>query len=86
MTAAGSSNVTPVTSTIMMLLNGYVSAWNNTTPPINPRITVHQGDAVSISLVNGDGISNRLLVDFDNDGAGDVGDCGTMFGSVSTKY
>jgi hypothetical protein len=48
--------------------------WNNS----NPQITVTKGDSVTISLSRLDGYTHQFLVDFDNDGAGDTGDCGTM--------
>ncbi len=47
--------------------------WNNS----NPQISVTQGDTVTISLSRTDAYTHQFLVDFDNDGAGDTGDCGT---------
>jgi plastocyanin len=47
--------------------------WNNS----NPQISVTQGDTVTISLSRTDAYTHQFLIDFDNDGAGDTGDCGT---------
>ena len=74
-------------STPSISLTGFFSAWNNTVVP-NPRITVTQGDTVTIQLSSGDGIVHRFFVDVDRNGitpdcpGADV--CSNAFSSSTT--
>jgi hypothetical protein len=67
-------SILPVSaSSHTILLVAKYPNWNNS----NPQISVTQGDTVTISLSRTDAYTHQFLVDFDNDGAGDTGDCGT---------
>jgi plastocyanin len=55
-------------------LVGLVSAWNSTSVPPNPTITVTQGDVVSITLSSGDTM-HQFALDVDKDGAKFIGSC-----------
>jgi hypothetical protein len=54
-------------STPSISLIGFISAWNNTGIP-NPKITVTQGDTITIQLSSGDGAPHRFFVDVDRNG------------------
>ena len=54
-------------STPSISLIGFVSAWNNTGVP-NPKITVTQGDTITIQLSSGDSAVHRFFVDVDKNG------------------
>jgi len=54
-------------STPSISLIGFISAWNNTGTP-NPKITVIQGDTITIQLSSGDGAPHRFFVDVDRNG------------------
>ncbi len=67
---ATSVNVPPrvdAASTPSISLIGFISAWNNTSVP-NPKITVTQGDTITIQLSSGDGAVHRFFVDVDRNG------------------
>ena len=67
---ATSVNITPsveAASTSSVSLIGFISAWNNTSVP-NPKITVTQGDTITIQLSSGDGAVHRFFVDVDRNG------------------
>jgi len=66
------SPVNASSSTITLVAN--YPYWNSS----NPQITVTKGDMISVSLSRIDGYSHQFLIDFDKDGVGDVGDCGSM--------
>ena len=59
--------------TLSMSLVANYPNWNNS----NPQISVTKGDTVTISLSRIDVYTHQFLIDFDNDGFGDTGDCGT---------
>ena len=60
-------------SSLTISLVATYPSWNNS----NPTITVTKGDTITVSLSRVDAYMHQFLVDFDNDGAGDTGDCGT---------
>ena len=67
---ATSVNIPPqaaAASTPSISLIGFINAWNNTGVP-NPKITVTQGDTITIQLSSGDGAPHRFFVDVDKNG------------------
>ena len=67
---ATSVNIPPqaaATSTPSISLIGFVNAWNISGVP-NPKITVTQGDTITIQLSSGDGAPHRFFVDVDRNG------------------
>src|SRR5437588_13090740 len=60
-------------STLSISLVANYPNWNNS----NPQISVTKGDTVTISLSRIDVYTHQFLIDCDNDGFGDTGDCGT---------
>jgi len=58
-------------SVTIHLVGYYTTGWNGS----NPRITVTQGDTVTIDVSSGDGIQHGLLIDFDGDTLSDTADC-----------
>ena len=67
-------SVSPVrASSVAISLVANYPYWNSS----NPQIIVTQGDMVTVSLSRIDGYTHQFLIDFDNDGTGDTGDCGT---------
>jgi len=57
-------------------LVGLVSAWNSSSVPPNPTITVTQGDIITITLSSGDTL-HQFALDVDRDGAKFTGSCST---------
>ena len=54
-------------ATTSITLYAYLSGWTSPTlPGSNPTITVTQGDTVSFTVIGGDTLVHRLLVDIDN--------------------
>jgi len=62
-------------ATDSVFLKGYFQAWNFTSTNMNPTITVHQGDTVSLTLQSLDGSTHQFLVDVDRDGGSLTDDC-----------
>jgi hypothetical protein len=67
----------PAVASVLIHLNGFVGAWNQSANP-NPTITVTKDDTVTVSLVSSDSIPHRFLLDMDRDGAADTADCATI--------
>lgn len=54
-------------ATTNITLYAYISGWTSPTlPGSNPTITVTQGDTISFTVIGGDTLIHRLLVDIDN--------------------
>ncbi len=72
-----SDNLTPLPrvhgANVSISLVGTLSGWNSSTTP-NPKITVNQGDVVTISLSSLD-TTHQFALDVDKDGAKFTGSC-----------
>src|SRR5713101_4140875 len=69
------SDTSSTSSIVSIHLVGQVSAWNESQPSgPNPKITVNQGDTVSIILTSVDTM-HEFIVDWDKDGASFLGSC-----------